>query len=270
MRKLSALFACVLAASWVAAQDGPPHREMNAINWMDFDKWVPSRIDTVFLPVGTLEPHGVVNNGADNTVPDALSRELASRVNAMVAPTIPYGVTTSLSAFPGAFRITIPVFKAYCEEVMRGLAKAGFRNLIVVNGHGPNFAPLQEAAAAVSEDTGMRTLVFNWWSYTADVTREIYGTDGGHAGVNENAAVLATTPGLVRQELYDNALAWWREEGVAAYPYPSSIILYTAEEGYPDFDKGKAARYWAGVVSKVEGLVRTAISKWDKAGLGPK
>ncbi|HSR67826.1 MAG TPA: creatininase family protein [Acidobacteriota bacterium] len=264
---------CLCLLSGLAAQGGtaegaePPFRDLDAINWMDFAQWVPDRIDTVLLPVGTLEAHGVVNNGADNTVPAAMARDLAPRLNAMYAPVIAYGVTTSLSAFPGTFKISEPVFKAYCKEVMAGLQRTGFRNIIVINGHGPNFGPLSEAAAELSEETGVRTLVFNWWSYTADVTKEVYGTDGGHSGVNENAAVLATTPEYVREELYDPQQAWWRQDGASAYPFPSSIILYQPEEGYPDFDKDKADRFYSKVLDKVEKLVRTTIEKWKLAGL---
>jgi creatinine amidohydrolase len=264
---LLAVTAVLFFTVGLQAQSEPPFRSLNAINWMDFQKWVPSKIDTVLLPVGTLEAHGVVNNGADNTVPEALAQDLAQRLNAMHAPVIPYGVTTSLSAFPGTFRISVPVFKEYCREVMAGLAGTGFKNIIVINGHGPNFQPLQEAAAEVSEETGVRTLVFNWWSYTADVTKEVYGSDGGHSGVNENAAVLATTPDYVRQELYGAEQAWWRADGVAAYPYPSSIILYQEGEGYPDFDAEKAQLFYSKVLSKVEKLISTTIRKWDLAGL---
>lgn len=255
------------SAQDVVTQIEPPTRDLNAINWMDFAKWVPERVDTVLLPVGTLEAHGVANNGADNTVPEAIARDLAAKVNAMVAPTIPYGVTTSLSAFPGTFRVSAEVLKAYAREVIAGLHKTGFRNVIVLNGHGPNFTPLQEACAEVSEETGVRTLVFNWWSYTADVTREIYDTDGGHAGVNENAAVLATNPEYVHADYYEEAQAWWREEGVSAYPYPSAIILYSEGEGFPDFDQEKARRYFARVLEEVEALIRTTIEKWELAGI---
>ena len=267
MRIPALLLALTIANTSTQAQDAPPTRDMNAINWMDFQKWVPERIDTVLLAAGTLEAHGVGNNGADNTVPEAIARDLAPRLNAMVAPTIPYGVTTSLSAFAGTFRISPEVFGAYAREVISGLHKVGFRNIVIVNGHGPNFGPLQQASASVSEETGVRTLVFNWWSHTADITKEIYGTDEGHAGVNENAAILATTPEHVHADYYDASLAWWRAEGVAAYPYPSTIILYEPDEGYPDFDKAKADRYYGLVVDKVETLIRTTIEKWNLAGL---
>ena len=38
---------------------------MERINWMEFREWVPAKINTVLLPLGTLEPHGVTANGAD-------------------------------------------------------------------------------------------------------------------------------------------------------------------------------------------------------------
>ncbi len=112
---LSALSASIQAQ----APNQPIFRDLDALNWMDFDRLVPEKISTVLLPVGTLEAHGVVNNGADNTVPAAMARDLAPRVDALVAPTISYGITTSLSAFPGSFRISPEVFKAYSKVLAK-------------------------------------------------------------------------------------------------------------------------------------------------------
>ena len=42
--------------------------------------------DTVLVPLGTLEPHGVTANGADIIAPVAIARAIAPRVNAMIAP----------------------------------------------------------------------------------------------------------------------------------------------------------------------------------------
>ena len=36
-------------------------REMDRINWMEFKAVVPSKTNTVLLPTGTLEPHGVMD-----------------------------------------------------------------------------------------------------------------------------------------------------------------------------------------------------------------
>ncbi len=39
------------------SKDTVSTREMDRINWMEFRDVVPSKMNTVLLPVGTLEPH---------------------------------------------------------------------------------------------------------------------------------------------------------------------------------------------------------------------
>ena len=62
---------------------------------MEFREVVPSKIQTVLLPTGAIEPHCVANNGADITSPLAISRQITKRLNAMIAPVLPYGTTGS-------------------------------------------------------------------------------------------------------------------------------------------------------------------------------
>jgi creatinine amidohydrolase len=85
---------------------------------------------------GTLEAHGVTANGADILAPVAIARAIAPRLNAFVAPAVPYGFTGSMDAYPGAFTVPEDVYRAYVRSVLVGLARNRFRNLILVNGHG--------------------------------------------------------------------------------------------------------------------------------------
>lgn len=256
-------------AAPLAAQ-GPPERNrlLEELNWMEVGRLVPDSIRTVLLPAGTLEPHGVVHNGADNTAPYEMARRVAPRINALVAPTIPYGVTTTLGEYPGTFGIKPATFEAYVEEVLSGLAANGFRNIIILNGHGPNGAALRAAAERVWHATNSRLLVVEWWSLTADLVQQVYGSQGGHAGNNETGAILAVRPDLVHRELYTGPdLTTPRGEAWTAYPFPSSILLYRAGEGYPDFDAAKARRYFDGVVDRLVTLIQDVVGKWDRAGL---
>src|SRR5207247_1264921 len=111
-------------------------REMNDLGWLEFKKLVPTRVDTVLVTVGTMEPHGVINNGADNTAPVAIARALADEVNALIAPHIPYGVTGAMAPYPGALHVPEDVFHSYLHAVLDGMAKNGFRRIIILNGHG--------------------------------------------------------------------------------------------------------------------------------------
>jgi creatinine amidohydrolase len=245
-------------------------REMERVNWMEFREYVPARIRTVLLPTGTLEPHGVINNGADITAPVAMARKIAPRVNAMIAPALPYGITGSMEAYPGAFQITEAAYRPFVKQILEGLAKNGFKNIIILNGHGGGqTAALNAVAAEVSAEQHVRTLVINWWSFASDVTKEVFGEDGGHAGLNETAFVQSIDPTLVHPERYnaDLATAYPAAGTWSATPFPSSIGLYQPGQGYPKFDQKKADEYFNKVTDKVANLINEVVRKWDMAGL---
>ena len=252
-------------------KDIVPTREMERINWMDFKAAVPSRVQTVLLPTGTLEPHGVINNGADNTAPFALAKTIARRTNAMIAPTLPYGITGSMEAYPGAFQITEAAYRPFVKQILEGLAKNGFRNIIILNGHGGGqTAVLNAVAAEVASERKVRTLVINWWSFASDETKEVFGEDGGHAGWNETAFIQAIDPTLVHPDKYtgpEMTTAYPSAGTWSAVPFPSSIGLYQKGQGFPKFDQAKADLYYTKVTDKVAALIIDTVKKWDLAGL---
>ena len=52
-----------------------------------------------------------------------------------------------------------------------------------------------------------------------------------------------------------------------AVPFPSSITLYKAGQGWPtDFDQKKADEYRRRVIARVRDLVRDTQKKWQAAG----
>ena len=264
------LFVFVSTAAAQNEKDIVSTREMDRINWMEFKEVVPSKITTVLLPTGTLEPHGVVNNGADNTAPTAIARTVARRTNALIAPTLPYGITGSMEAYPGAFQITEAAYRPFVKQILEGLAKNGFRNIIILNGHGGGqTAVLNSVAAEVAMEKRVRTLVINWWSFASDETKEVFGEDGGHAGWNETAFIQAIDPALVHKDRYneDLATAYPTSGTWSAVPFPSSIGLYQKGQGYPKFDQAKADLYYKKVTDKVAILISETVRKWDKAGL---
>ena len=53
----------------------------------------------------------------------------------------------------------------------------------------------------------------------------------------------------------------------SAYPFPSSIMLYKQNQGYPQFDSAKAKTYFAKVNDKIARLIEETIRKWDMARL---
>jgi creatinine amidohydrolase len=251
-------------------QNAPSTRDMGRITWIEFREWVPAKIQTVLLPLGTLEPHGVAPNGTDILAPVAMAREIAPRVNAMVAPAIPYGFTGIMDAYPGSFTIPEDAYRGYVRAVVAGLAKNKFKNIILLNGHGGGqTAVLSALAQEVGRETETRILVVNWWSYCSDVTLEVFGQDGGHGAENETAYIMAIDPALVCQEHYkpEMATAIPPPNSWSAYPFPSTIMLYQEGQGYPTFDPVKARTYFTKVNDKVARLIQETIAKWEMAGM---
>ena len=272
LRRLSiALFivAIVVASTPAAAQNAPGTRDLERINWMEFKEVVPAKVTTVLLPLGSLEAHGVTANGTDIMTPVAMANDIAARANAMVAPVIPYGITASLGAYPGGLTMPDDVYRGYVRAVLAGLARNKFKNIILLNGHGGNSAALNAVAAEVATETGVRTLVVNWWTFCSDVTLEVFGEDGGHAGDNENAYMMAIDPSLTHPERYKPELAMPNAPSGAwtAFPHPSSIMLYKEGQGYPKFDAAKAKVYFQKVNDKIAKLVLDVVKRWDASGL---
>lgn len=268
---LTAFLFLLITCPLFAQNDIVSTREMDRINWMEFKDVIPSKINTVLLPTGTLEPHGVINNGADNTAPTAMAKTIARRTNAMIAPTLSYGITGSMEAYPGAFQITEAAYRPFIKQVIEGLAKNGFKNIIILNGHGGGqTAVLQSVAAEVATEKRVRTLVINWWSFASDETKEVFGEDGGHAGWNETAFIQAIDKTLVHAEKYSGAEMTTPYPPAGTYsavPFPSSIGLYQKGQGFPKFDQAKADLYYKRVTDKVAGLIVETVKKWDMAGL---
>jgi creatinine amidohydrolase len=254
-----------------ATGNNPSTREMERITWQEFAEHVPSRIATVLLPLGTLEAHGAIANGTDIIAPLAIARAIAERVNAMIAPVVPYGFTGVLDAYPGSFTIPEDTYRAYVRAVLVGLAQNRFRNVVMLNGHGGGqTAILNALGQEVGRETGTRILTVNWWSYCADVCQEVFGEDGGHAGNTETAFMLAIDPALVQQQRYtgpEMATAIPAPNTWSAYPFPSSILLYKEGQGHPIFDRDKAREFFDKVNDKMARLIEDTVRKWDLAKL---
>jgi len=272
----SAAFAAA-AAQTVGAQVGaakatakpPTTREMALLCWQEFGELVPARIDTVLVPFGSLEPHGVIPNGTDSLSPEAMARDVAARVDALIAPVLNYGMTEAMKGYPGAVSIAGETYAPFAEAVLDNLAANGFKNLIVLNGHGGNTAALNAAATRVANARRVRVLVVNWWTLADDITKSVFKQNGGHAGNNETAYIQAFLPDYVHPERYKPEMAAPNAPAGAYYTVPvtSTILLYEKGQGYPTFDAAQAKEYFRKVNDRIAELVLDTIAKWDLAGV---
>jgi creatinine amidohydrolase len=234
------------------------------MNWRDFGKTVPENTDVVFLPVGTIEAHGIIPLGTDIFIPEYLCDELAPRFNGIIAPAVNYGVTRTLIAYPGSHTVTSATFEAYLTEILVGFGRSGFRKAVVLNGHGGHIGELKTAARTAYDETGLFSLVLHWWFMAPEAAKEVYGAEGGHAAAEETAGILAVDPELVRTEYMEETGAYARGPGVSPYPVPASILVESDESALPDPDVAKAREYMNRITEACAETIEKVFDGWEK------
>ncbi len=240
---------------------------MTDLTWEAFRDRVPSKTDTVLVPVGTVEAHGAIPLGTDTRIPSSLALDLAPRLGALIAPAVPYGVTNSLLPYPGSTTVTSATFVSYLFEAAAGLVDAGFRRIVLLNGHGGQSREVSEVVARLWAEKRTFSVAVEWWDLTRDLTREIYGeVISGHAGVEETAMILAIAPDLVDGGRASTIRRLPLLPGLKARPFPASILLERPEtrgEGAPVLDPERAATLYRRTVDRLESALREVFAGWN-------
>jgi creatinine amidohydrolase len=239
-------------------------RRLGYLNHIEIENLIPEKVDTVIVPVGTIEAHGVIPLGTDMMIPERLAERLAGEIDALIAPAVPYGITRGLYGHPGTVFITPEVFRAYVADVLASLARTGFQKMVVINGHGGQITELEDALFDASKTSNVKVVLINWWIGMEDLCREKLGREGGHAGADETAAIIAIDPSLARRELYDEKAAMRQASYFRAYPFPGTIINYAEGDPRLVFDEAKCNAYFDAVIARLLGTIRDILARWDQ------
>lgn len=239
-------------------------RRMLYMNHMDLVKLVPDRISTVIVPVGTIEAHGITPLGTDVIIPEAMAQQIAEAVDALIAPTVAYGITRGLFGHAGTLHISSQSFKLYMLDVLRSLANVGFKEIIVLNGHGGQTEELKQVAFETSRNFRVKTLVIDWWYETDEIRKANLERESGHAGADETACIIAIDASLVREDLYTEGMTMKYSRQFSAYPFPTPIITYTDGDASLNLDRQKCKAYYDAVTNQVCELIKKVLKMWEK------
>ncbi len=158
----------------------------------------------VIVPVGALEAHGPhLPLAADQIQAERTAHALADRLDALIAPTLPYGSAPSARRFPGTVSLTIPELGTHVQGVLRELARSGVRRFLVLSGHGErgHMAALREAAdLTMREFPPARIVVLCDYEFVYELRGQEAPASDGHAGLLETSRVLALAPDAVGPE----------------------------------------------------------------------
>jgi creatinine amidohydrolase len=235
----------------------PPQRFLPYLSWTEIAD-LPDKANTVIvLPTGATEQHGphlpcaVDTVIAAGVVGHALAR-LPDAVPAYAMAPITYGKSEEHLHFPGTVTLTGETLLATMNEIGESVYRAGFRKLLIVNGHGGQPQVMEMAARELRLRHGDFIVVpsFTWrvphvaGQFMSEKEKKL----AMHAGHAETALMLALAPDTVRMD-----------RAVVNYPpvFPSSLLS-------PD---GRPACAWSALDFGPSGVIGDPLPATPEQGL---
>jgi creatinine amidohydrolase len=160
---------------------------------------------TVIIPFGCVEQHGYhLPLSTDIHYATEVVRRAADRLNAVIAPTIPY--TFSGGELMGTVNVSPHVFSLYLSDICSEFARMGFLNIVIYAGHGgtDNLEVVRSALIMLLRrnihlrDKVTISLPECSFSDTCDKIMEEGVEKDFHAGWIETALMMYWKPELVR------------------------------------------------------------------------
>ncbi len=158
------------------------------MNWMQVEDYL-KHDDRCVLPVGSTEQHAYLSLCVDNILAERVALESAEPLNIPVFPTLNYGITPYFQAYPGSVSLRVTTYLAIFKDILDGIAKQGFRRILVVNGHGGNTPAQTFIIEWMADNPGCVVKWHNWWSAPRTMAQvNAIDDQASHASWMENFA----------------------------------------------------------------------------------
>ncbi len=160
--------------------------KISDMNWMQVEQFLETD-DRCILPTGSTEQHAYLSLTVDAILAARLANEVGEAARVPVFPVIPYGLAQQWTAFPGTVTLRVETYLALIRDVLDSIRRAGFRRILLLNGHGGN-APAQGMLREWMMDNPDSTVKWHNWYNAPRTWAKVLETDpiGSHASWMEN------------------------------------------------------------------------------------
>jgi creatinine amidohydrolase len=163
-----------------------------------------ARDAVVLLPVASTEQHGPhLPTGVDDFLCGEVCRRtamlLAPDCPVVVAPTVWCGLADHHVAFGGTFTLGLATYYAVLRDLCRSILKAGFKRIVIVNGHGGNIQALGTFVGELTRELEAPIAATTYFMEGHSAMAEILEDQQGvmHACEAETSMMMAVHPDLV-------------------------------------------------------------------------
>ncbi|MEU0049658.1 creatininase family protein [Streptomyces sp. NPDC006184] len=160
----------------------------------------------VLLPVGSTEQHGAhLPTGVDDFLAAEVCRRaaaLAAPLPVVVAPSVWCGLAEHHMPFGGTLTLSLSTLHSLLRDVCRSVLRAGFRRLLLVNGHGGNVTALNALVDELTAELSASLAVTSYFTVGREVIADVLQTQDHlmHACEGETSMALAAFPSLVHED----------------------------------------------------------------------
>lgn len=162
----------------------------------------------VIVPVASLEQHGPhLATGVDILCATEVAQRTARRMlaaghPAVVTPCVWTGLAEHHVAFGGTVTLDYAGFAAVLKGVVHSAMRAGFKRVMLLNGHGGNAEAVAVTGGECQAEFGIRVAAGTYWHLAGDAFAPILERQSNvlHACEAETSMVMAILPEAVRPD----------------------------------------------------------------------
>jgi len=150
-------------------------------NWMQVETYLKND-NRVMMVLGACEQHGYLSLLTDSKIPLALAEAASAKSGVMLAPPLHFGCSPNFLDYPGTISLRLETYLNLVEDILRSLYGAGFRKVIILNGHGGNTPVKTHLVELANQLPDLRLRWYAWWtSETVKTITEKYHLTSQHA-----------------------------------------------------------------------------------------
>lgn len=158
----------------------------------------------IIIPIGSTEQHGPDGIlGVDHITATGIAYAVSAVTGIISAPPLNYGMAIHHLGFLGTMALRPTTYINVIIDLISSLKMHGFKEIIVINGHGGNKGPFLNALQEkYNEFADLRFQFINWWvmpKLEENFIKKHFGAkEGYHATPTEISLTMALVPDLIK------------------------------------------------------------------------
>jgi creatinine amidohydrolase len=142
-------------------------------NWMQMEAYLKNDL-RVILVLGACEQHGYLSLLTDIRIPMTLAKAASHTSGVIIAPPLNFGCSPYFLNYPGTISLRLHTYLDVVEDILRSLYDTGFRQFLILNGHGGNTPVKTHLVELMNKLPDLEIRWYAWWTTqtVADIAKK--------------------------------------------------------------------------------------------------